>query len=182
MVDKRDGTDDGDNREQTYVAGAGDAAATPDLIGREADAEGQEARESGNGGADDLAGVEASDQAEDPYEGAVPPGYDWPTHGGYLGCLMGVVALSIVGTLIAAPLLAVLTYSEVVPLPVSWLLTALVFLLCIFGGGRLGWWLGKRFYREYPQARPTWGESDDAEVEGVVVEDKDSSGKTDVRA
>lgn len=182
MVDNRDGTGDGDNREHAQVAGVGDAAAAPDVMGHEAGAVGQETQESQDGGASELAGVEAPGQAEDPYEGAVPPGYDWPTHGGYLGCLMGVVALSIVGTLLAAPLLAVLTYTEIVPLPVAWLLTVLVFLLCIFGGGRLGWALGKRFYREYPHDRPTWGESDDAEIEGVVAEDKDGSGETNMKA
>jgi hypothetical protein len=181
VVDNRDGTSDGDNREHAHLSEGGDAAATPDLTGHEAGAMGQEAQESRDA-AGDLTSAEVSEQAEDPYEGAVPPGYDWPTHGGYLGCLMGVVALSIVGTLIAAPLLALLTYSEVVPLPVSWLLTALVFLLCIFGGGRLGWVLGKRFYREYPRERPTWGESDDAEVEGVVAEDKESSSETSAKA
>ncbi|MBF6589396.1 MAG: hypothetical protein IVW57_02555, partial [Ktedonobacterales bacterium] len=34
---------------------------------------------------------------EDPFEGAVPPGYSWPTHGGYLGCLVGVITGSIAG-------------------------------------------------------------------------------------
>ncbi len=30
--------------------------------------------------------------SEDPrHEGATPPGYDWPTHGGYLGCLLAVM-------------------------------------------------------------------------------------------
>ncbi|MGZ3602794.1 MAG: hypothetical protein ACXVCO_12420 [Ktedonobacterales bacterium] len=181
MVDNRDGTVDGDNRESAPSSEGGDAATTPDLTEHEAGATDQVTHESSDA-AGDLTSTEISEPVEDPYEGAVPPGYDWPTHGGYLGCLMGVVALSIVGTLIAAPLLALLTYSEVVPLPVSWLLTALVFVLCIFGGGRLGWALGKRFYREYPRERPTWGESDDAEVEGVVAEDKESAGETSVKA
>lgn len=185
MVDNRDrdGTVDGDNRENAQLAEEGATATTPDLVATEAGsaAQEQEAR-ARQDGVRDLTGGEMSGQEEDPYEGAVPPGYDWPTHGGYLGCLMGVVATSIVGTLIAAPLLAVLTYSEVVPLPVAWLLTALVFLLCIFGGGRLGWALGKRFYREYPHERPTWGENDGAEIEGVVAEDKDSLGETHAKA
>lgn len=181
MVDNRDGTGDGDNREHAHLVAAGEAVTPPDLTEHEAGTTSQEAQESRDA-AEDLTGTEVPEQAEDPYEGAVPPGYDWPTHGGYLGCLMGVVALAIVGTLIAAPLLALLTYSEVVPLPVSWLLTALVFVLCIVGGGRLGWALGKRFYREYPRERPTWGESDAAEVEGVVTEHKDSAAETSAKA
>src|SRR5512146_2397929 len=40
-------------------------------------------------------GVDSAEHArvtEDPrYEGATPPGYDWPTHGGYLGCLLAVM-------------------------------------------------------------------------------------------
>jgi hypothetical protein len=37
--------------------------------------------------------------------------------------------------------------------------------------GRLGWVLGKRFYRYYPQPRPTWGESDEVEEEAYAVDD-----------
>jgi hypothetical protein len=177
VVDKRDGTVNGDNREYAHSPEGGDAATTPYLIEHEADATSQEAHASRDA-AGDLTAVEITEQAEDPYEGAVPPGYDWPTHGGYLGCLMGVVAATIVAMFLTAPVL----YFADIPLAVVWLLRVVIFLLCIFGGGRLGWWLGKRFYREYPHERPTWGESDDAEVEGDVTEDKDSAGETSTKA
>lgn len=105
---------------------------------------------SGDPAADDFAQADAAplDEApRDPYEGAVPPGYDWPTHGGYLGCLLGLTAACAVagflgGTLIpliAAPSLAKIVISLVVGVSV------------LVGLGRLGWVLGRRFYREYPQ-------------------------------
>lgn len=175
MVDDRD---NGDTRDDARVAGEGDAAATSDpnlMMERETDPADQEPRESQDGPRD-LAGADASGQAEDPYEGAVPPGYDWPTHGGYLGCLMGVVAATFVALLVTAPVL----YFADLPLAAVWLLRVLIFVACIIGGGRLGWALGKRFYREYPHERPTWGEDDDAEVEGVeMVEDQ--PGETNAR-
>lgn len=123
------------------------------------------------------AGMHVSGRAEDPHEGAVPPGYDWPTHGGYLGCLMGVVAATIVAMFLTAPVL----YFADIPLAIVWLLRVVIFLACIIGGGRLGWALGKRFYREYPHERPTWGESDDAEVEGGETEKTDTTDEARAR-
>jgi len=95
-------------------------------------------------------------QPEDPQEGATPPGYDeWPTHGGYLGCLMGVVlalVLAPVGYilfgLIGSALYRPLGYAGV------WLAgiaTFIAFVACFVALTRLGWRLGKRFYREYPR-------------------------------
>lgn len=95
-------------------------------------------------------------QPEDPHEGATPPGYEeWPTHGGYLGCLMGVVlalVLAPVGYilfgLIGSALYRPLGYAGV------WLagiVTVIAFIACFVALTRLGWRLGKRFYREYPQ-------------------------------
>jgi hypothetical protein len=98
---------------------------------------------------------------EDEFEGATPPGYDWPTHGGYLGCLMGVMAGVLLGGFLGANLLSFIYIDKNLPLPVFILLNALLFLALLIGLGRLGWWLGRRFYRYYPQkAGPTWGESD----------------------
>jgi len=112
----------------------------------------------------------------DPYEGAVPPGYDWPTHGGYLGCLIGLMASCLIGAFLGSTLFAALSCSSPIPgdtliqgcrplLPgiVSALLTVAAFLVATFLLTRLGWNLGKRFLREYPQPRPTWGESDEAD-------------------
>lgn len=97
---------------------------------------------------------------EDPYEGAVPPGYDWPTHGGYLGCLLGMMPACLIGGFLGSTFFAFLNQARIVPGVVAGLLTALVFVLCMIGFGRLGWVLGRRFYRAYPQPAPTWGEHD----------------------
>jgi predicted lipid-binding transport protein (Tim44 family) len=107
----------------------------------------------------------ASAQAEDEFEGATPPGYDWPTHGGYLGCLMGVMAGVLLGGFLGANIFAAYYNVLDLPLAVYILLNVALFLVLLIGLGRLGWWLGRRYYRYYPQpAGPTWGESDaDAE-------------------
>ncbi len=127
---------------------------------------------------------EPSQPPEHEVEGAVPPGYDWPTHGGYLGCL--------VGTLAACPIVGFIAANIWALFRLSWLafplfaLLIVVSLVAIIGAGRLGWGLGKRFYRYYSQPRPTWGESDAAIEEGAVppaaaaaTEEAVSEGATD---
>jgi hypothetical protein len=90
----------------------------------------------------------------------VPPGYDWPTHGGYLGCLVGTLAACPIVGFVAANIWALFHLSRLAfPL---FALLIVISLAAIVGAGRLGWGLGKRFYRYYPQPRPTWGESDEA--------------------
>ena len=99
---------------------------------------------------------------EDEIEGATPPGYDWPTHGGYLGCLMGVMAGVLLGGFLGANIFAAYYNVLDLPLAVYILLNVALFIALLIGLGRLGWWLGRRYYRYYPQpAGPTWGESDD---------------------
>jgi VIT1/CCC1 family predicted Fe2+/Mn2+ transporter len=88
-------------------------------------------------------------------EGAVPPGYDWPTHGGYLGCLLSLMASCLIGGFLGSTLFAALSYWRIVPAAVSIVLTIAVYAAVFIGLGRLGWILGKRFYREYPQPRLT---------------------------
>ncbi len=104
----------------------------------------------------------ASAQAEDEFEGATPPGYDWPTHGGYLGCLMGVMAGLLLGGFLGANIFAAYYNVLDLPLAVYILLNVALFIVLLIGLGRLGWWLGRRYYRYYPQlAGSTWGESDE---------------------
>jgi hypothetical protein len=107
---------------------------------------------------------------EDEVEGATPPGYDWPTHGGYLGCLMGVMAGVLLGGFLGANIFAAYYNVLDLPLAVYILLNVGLFLGLLIGLGRLGWCLGRRYYRYYPQpAGPTWGETDEiAEAEDVV--------------
>lgn len=88
-------------------------------------------------------------------EGAVPPGYDWPTHGGYLGCLLSLMASCLIGGFLGSTLFAALSYWRIVPAAVAIVLTIAVYAAVLIGLGRLGWILGKRFYREYPQPRTT---------------------------
>ena len=97
-----------------------------------------------------------------PYEGATPPGYDWPTHGGYLGCLLGVMTSCLIGGFVGSTLFPALAHYNFMPGWVAGLLTLVVFVLLIAGIGRLGYVLGRRFLREYPQPTgKTWGEDDD---------------------
>jgi len=113
--------------------------------------------------------------SEDPrHEGATPPGYDWPTHGGYLGCLLavifacllaplGYIVVGFLGALLSQPLGAVGVGIAVV-------VTVVGYLALFIGLTRLGWSVGKRFLREYPQpVRPVWGEDDD-----MIIVDADS--------
>lgn len=97
---------------------------------------------------------DAAPPEPDPYEGAVPPGYDWPTHGGYLGCLLGLMAACLlsgfVGSL-AIGLISVTPLGGIVGTPFARIsLLVLAFVVCFGLLGRAGWVLGKRFYREYP--------------------------------
>jgi hypothetical protein len=103
---------------------------------------------------DDLTGTvrdpyAGPEEVRDPHEGAVPPGYDWPTHGGYLGCLLGLMASCLVTGFLGSTLVAVIA----APPLVRGLLDVTVAVVAILGLGRLGWVLGKRLYREYPPPR-----------------------------
>jgi hypothetical protein len=94
-----------------------------------------------------AAAAEPDDPSPDPHEGAVPPGYDWPTHGGYLGCLLGLVAACTLSGFLGGTWFAILATPSWVKLTI----TLVIALAAFIGLGRLGWVLGKRFYREYPQ-------------------------------
>ena len=110
------------------------------------------------------------DASADPYDHAVPPGYDWPTHGGYLGCLLGLIVSCLIGGFVGSTFFPTLAHYHWVPGWVAILLTVVVFFLIIFAVGRLGYVLGKRFLREYsPPTRKTWGEDDDY-VDSAVAE------------
>jgi hypothetical protein len=117
-----------------------------------------------------------SDDSSDPYDHAVPPGYDWPTHGGYLGCLLGLLASCAVA-FVASTFVPPLVRDAGVPGWVAGLLTVVVFLAIVFAVARLGYILGKRFLREYPQpTRKTWGEDDDY-VDSTLAEGEADSGE-----
>lgn len=110
---------------------------------------------------------EGAQPSEREVEGAVPPGYDWPTHGGYLGCLCGVVASFVVFGLIGANLLSFYWASGAISGPLFILLAIVVFFVLAYLFGRAGFVLGKRFYRAYPQApgQRNWGEDESVRIE-----------------
>lgn len=85
---------------------------------------------------------------------AAPPEDEWPTHGGYLGCLLAVMFGCLLAGFFASPLVqgayrsghgAGVGYGPVLNIAA---IIIMVIGLIIFG--RIGWWVGKRIYREYP--------------------------------
>ena len=101
--------------------------------------------------------AEIAPDVEDPTEGAVPPGYDWPTHGGYLGCLLGLIVSCLLCGAVGAPI-AEFSDNKLVPAPLAIGITLLLAVIFAVVLGRIGWVLGRRFFREYPQpaGRRTW--------------------------
>jgi hypothetical protein len=61
------------------------------------------------------------------------------------------MASCLIGGFLGSTLFAALSYWRIVPGAVAILLTIAVYAAVFIGLGRLGWLLGKRFYREYPQ-------------------------------
>lgn len=126
--------------------------------------------------ADESAARPRVEEEDERYRGATPPGYDWPTHGGYLGCLIGVMLACLLAPLgyilfgfVGAFLIHPLGGFGVA---LSVLITVGVYVAVFIALSRLGWRMGKRFLREYEQpVRPVWGEDDDADYPLVVDAD-----------
>jgi hypothetical protein len=68
------------------------------------------------------------------------------------------MASCLIGGFLGTTLFPALGFSHAVPKVVAAVLTVVVYIGVAVGLGRLGWVLGKRFYREYPQTR---GENSD---------------------
>ncbi len=120
-------------------------------------------------------------EAELPEAGAVPPGYDWPTHGGYLGCLLGMLPACLVAGFLSSTFVAWPWFngkSNLHPVLASAVIVAL-FVVCVYGFGRIGWVLGRRFYRKYPRPGPTWGEDDGAHEKAHTVDGVDETDVSD---
>lgn len=105
----------------------------------------------------------ATERARHEPEGATPPGYDWPTHGGYLGCLLAVMLsclLAPLGYLVVGFLGALLSPSlGGAGVGIAIAVTVVGYVALFVGLTRLGWRMGKRYLREYPQPQgQTWGE------------------------
>jgi hypothetical protein len=101
-------------------------------------------------------------EAESPEAGAAPPGYDWPTHGGYLGCLLGLLPGCLIASFFSTTFVAVLNKAQIVPPAAAGALVVVLFIACVIGFGRVGWVLGRRYYRRYAGSEATWGEDDAA--------------------
>jgi hypothetical protein len=144
--------------DQAIDAEAGADVAVPQGVAAEREAESSPEDESAGATGDSFA---AAPDSPDPYEGAVPPGYDWPTHGGYLGCLLGLMVACIAGGFLGSLVVGLVSVSplgRLVGTPaVRISLILAVFVATMLALGRVGWVLGKRFYREYPQpgSQPT---------------------------
>jgi hypothetical protein len=125
---------------------------------------------------DTSAGQTSTPAREDPYEGAVPPGYDGPTHGGYLGCLLAQLPACLVGGFLGSTLYNYLILARLLPDVVVGLLAAATFIAGMIIFGRIGWILGRRFYRAYEQPTPTWGENDAVADNASAHEDAGAMG------
>ncbi len=75
---------------------------------------------------------------------------EWPTHGGYLGCLMAIIFGCLLSGFLGSELISFVHYTTRGPAAIFITLAVLVMIAGIILFGRLGWWLGRRFYREYP--------------------------------
>lgn len=149
-----------DGAETTAAAGADDTNGhdAGEMTGGEA----SQATPATSDRRDTSAAMTPDMEAEQPEAGAVPPGYDWPTHGGYLGCILAMMPACLVGGFFGSTFIAWLNKAGIVPPVVAGLLVVALFILCMIGFGRLGWALGRRFYRKYPRSEPSWGEDDAA--------------------
>lgn len=103
--------------------------------------------------------------------GATPPGFDWPTHGGYLGCLLGCLASFIIGGFLGSVLLGTLYVVGGGAALALAVVALVVYVGVAYGLCRLGWSLGKRYYRSYQASgATTWGEHDEFEHPDQPVE------------
>lgn len=117
--------------------------------------------------------------------GATPPGFEWPTHGGYLGCLIGCLASFLIGGFLGSALLGTLYVvggGRALALAV---VSVVVYAALVYGLCRLGWSLGKRYYRSYQDGgATTWGEHDEFIHEATDAEaapDEADEANTDAR-
>jgi hypothetical protein len=60
------------------------------------------------------------------------------------------MASCLIGAFLGTTLFAALGYRHILPTAITGLLTVVVYVVVTIGLGRLGWILGKRFFREYP--------------------------------
>lgn len=112
--------------------------------------------------------------------GATPPGVDWPTHGGYLGCLIGCLAAFLIGGFLGSVLLGTLYVVGGGTALAMAVVAIVVYAGVAYGLCRLGWSLGKRYYRSYQDlGSPTWGEHDEYKYPDQERDDAAETPETD---
>ncbi len=86
--------------------------------------------------------------------------FEWPTHGGYLGCLMGMFIGCVLAGFLSSTIISFVHFVRGTAQPL-FIIAAVVLMVVVIGVfGRIGWGAGKRFYRDYQQpAEPTTGAS-----------------------
>lgn len=77
---------------------------------------------------------------------------EWPTHGGYLGCLMGLFLGCLLAGFVGSPLVQYLQkHGGSAGVTAAFIAGAVVIMLAgFYASGRIGWAVGKRIFREYP--------------------------------
>lgn len=76
---------------------------------------------------------------------------EWPTHGGYLGCLMGIMFGCLAAAFIASPLVRGATH---VVANIGFQLNASALVIMLIGimlFGFIGWKIGKRIFRDFSE-------------------------------
>ncbi len=84
--------------------------------------------------------------------------FEWPTHGGYLGCLMGMFIGCVLAGFLSSTIISFVHFVRGTSQPL-FIIAAVVLMVVVIGVfGRIGWGAGKRFYRDYQQpVEPTTG-------------------------
>jgi len=86
-----------------------------------------------------------------------PTEEEWPTHGGYLGCFLALLAGCIFAGFFASPLVQFLQVAFLTKHgtgkgygPVLAIIAIVIMIVGLIIFGRIGWAIGKRVYKEYP--------------------------------
>jgi hypothetical protein len=83
-----------------------------------------------------------------------PAEEEWLTHGGYLGCLLAIIFGCLIAAFLASPLIRSAAHANQGTGFELNLGAAIVMIVGIAVFGRIGWWIGKRVYHEYPEPVP----------------------------
>jgi hypothetical protein len=97
-------------------------------------------------------GQDSDSTATQENEISQPPEEEWLTHGGYLGCLLAMVFGCLLAAFIATPLIRGTQLASIQNWGVAFTISAIfIMIVGISLFGWIGWKIGKRIFREYPQ-------------------------------